>query len=132
MTLAPLLGSPAHIVIHAFAATAALIIGAAVLFLRKGTTLHRALGRVWAALMMLVAALSLGITGLNPGHFSAIHILSIVTLTTIPYAIWRRRKGDIRGHAMAMIGNYCGLFVAGGFTFAPGRIMHAVFFGDVG
>ena len=129
MTLAPLLQSPPHIVIHAFAATAALIIGAAVLFLRKGTALHRALGRVWAALMMIVAALSFTITGLNPGHFSAIHILSIVTLTTIPYAIWRRRKGDIRAHATAMVANYCGLFIAGGFTLAPGRIMHAVFFG---
>jgi uncharacterized membrane protein len=129
VTLAPLLQSPPHIVIHAFAATAALILGAAVLFLRKGTALQMALGRTWAALMMLVAALSFAITGINPGHFSAIHILSIVTLTTIPYAIWRRRKGDIRGHAMAMIGNYCGLFIAGGFTLAPGRIMHAVFFG---
>ncbi len=129
MTLAPLLQSAPHIVIHAFAATAALILGAAVLFLRKGTALHRALGRIWSALMMFVAALSLTITGLNPGHFSAIHILSIVTLTTIPYAIWRRRKGDIRGHATAMVANYCGLFIAGGFTLAPGRIMHAVFFG---
>ena len=129
MTLAPLFESPPHIVIHAFAATAALILGAAVLFLRKGTALHRALGSVWVALMMIVAALSFAITGLNPGHFSAIHILSIVTLTTIPYAIWRRRKGDIRAHATAMTANYCGLFIAGGFTLAPGRIMHAVFFG---
>jgi uncharacterized membrane protein len=129
VTLAPLLQSPPHIVIHAFAATAALIIGAAVLLLRKGTALHMALGRVWVALMMLVAALSFTITGINPGHFSAIHILSIVTLTTIPYAIWRRRRGDIRGHATAMVGNYCGLFIAGGFTLAPSRIMHAVFFG---
>jgi uncharacterized membrane protein len=129
VTLAPLFESPPQIVIHAFAATAALIIGAAVLFLRKGTALHRALGRVWAALMMFVAALSFWITGLNPGHFSAIHILSIVTLTTIPYAIWRRRKGDIRGHAITMVANYSGLFIAGGFTLAPGRVMYAVFFG---
>ena len=129
MTLAPRVQSPPHVVIHAFAATAALILGAAVLFLRKGTALHKALGRVWAALMMIVAALSLWITGLNPGHFSPIHILSIVTLTTIPYAIWRRRKGDIRGHAITMVANYGGLFIAGGFTLAPGRILHAVFLG---
>ena len=129
MTLAPLLQSPPLIIIHAFAATAALTLGAAVLLLRKGTALHMALGRIWAALMMIVAALSFAITGLNPGHFSAIHILSLVTLTTIPYAIWRRRKGDIRAHAAAMVGNYGGLFIAGGFTLMPGRIMHAVFFG---
>ena len=129
MTPAPLLTSPPHIVIHAFAATAALIVGAAVLLLRKGTALHKTLGRLWAGLIMFVAALSFTITGLNPGHFSAIHILSLVTLTTIPYAIWRRRLGDIRAHAIAMCGNYFGLFVAGAFTLAPGRVMHAVFFG---
>jgi len=129
VTLAPLLASPAHIIIHASLATAALIIGAAVLFLRKGTPLHKALGRIWAALMMATAALSFAITSLNPGHFSAIHILSIVTLITIPYAVWRRRMGDIRAHATAMVANYCGLFVAGAFTLAPGRILHAVIFG---
>ena len=129
MTLAPLLASPAHVIIHASFATAALIIGAAVLFLRKGTATHKALGRIWAELMMATAALSFAITGLHPGHFSAIHILSIVTLITIPYAIWRRRVGDIRAHATAMIGNYCGLLIAGAFTLAPGRIIHAVVFG---
>ncbi|HEV3044192.1 MAG TPA: DUF2306 domain-containing protein [Roseiarcus sp.] len=129
MTLAPLLAAPAHVIIHAFLATAALIVGAAVLFLQKGTALHKALGRVWATLMMIVAGLSFAITGLNPGHYSAIHILSIVTLTTVPYAIWRRRVGDIRAHATAMIANYCGLFIAAAFTLTPGRVMHAVFFG---
>ena len=129
MTLAPLLASPAQVVVHASFATAALIIGAAVLFLRKGTSLHKTLGRIWAALMLTLAALSFAITGLNPGHFSAIHILSVVTLVTIPYAIWRRRMGDIRAHAVAMVSNYCGLLIAGAFTLAPGRVMHAVFFG---
>ena len=79
--------------------------------------------------MMTVAALSFAIAGLNPGHYSPIHILSIVTLTTVPYAIWRRRVGDIRAHATAMIANYCGLFIAGAFTLTPGRVMYAVFFG---
>ena len=58
MTLAPLLASPATVVVHTFAATAALILGAAVLFLRKGTALHRTLGRIWAATMLVVAAVS--------------------------------------------------------------------------
>jgi uncharacterized membrane protein len=129
VTLAPLLSSPPTVLIHAFTATAALIIGAAVLFLQKGTRLHRRLGVTWAALMMVAAALSFTITGLNPGHFSAIHILSVVTLITVPYAIWRRRRGDIRAHAIAMVSNYFGLVIAGAFTLAPGRVMHAVIFG---
>jgi uncharacterized membrane protein len=129
VTLAPLFWSPTTVVIHAFTATAALIIGAAVLSLKKGTPLHRRLGGAWAALMLATAALSFTITGLTPGRFSAIHILSVVTLTTVPYAIWRRRVGDIRAHAIAMVSNYCGLLIAGAFTLAPGRVMHAVVFG---
>jgi uncharacterized membrane protein len=129
LTLAPLLASPATVVFHAFAATVALLLGATVLFLRKGTALHKALGSVWAATMMVVAGVSLGMTGIDPGHFSAIHLLSVLTIVTIPYAIWMRRRGNILGHAWAMSSNYVGLLIAGAFTFAPGRVMHAVLFG---
>jgi uncharacterized membrane protein len=125
VTLAPLFASPASIVVHAFLATAALIIGAAVLFFTKGTPLHKALGRTWAALMMATAAISFVMTS----HYSWIHILSAITLVNIPFAIWRRRVGDVRGHAIAMVSNYFGLFVAAGFTLTPGRVLHAVFFG---
>jgi uncharacterized membrane protein len=127
--LAPLLASPATVVFHAFAATVALLLGAAVLFLRKGTTIHRALGSIWAATMMVVAGVSLTMTGINPGHFSAIHLLSVLTLVSIPYAIWMRRRGNIAAHAWAMSANYAGLLIAGAFTFTPGRVMHAVLFG---
>jgi uncharacterized membrane protein len=129
VTLAPLLASPAIVVVHTLAATAALMTGAAVLFLRKGTPLHKALGRFWDATMMLVAAISLGMTGINPGHFSYIHLLSVLTLVNIPYAIWMRRRGNVAAHAWAMSSNYAGLLVAGAFTLVPGRLMHAVVFG---
>jgi uncharacterized membrane protein len=129
LTLAPLLASPATVILHAFAATVALLLGATVLFLRKGTVLHRALGSVWAATMMLVAGISLAITGINPGHFSAIHLLSVLTLVNIPCAIWMRRRGNVAGHALAMSSNYAGLLIAGAFTFATGRVMHAVLLG---
>jgi uncharacterized membrane protein len=129
LTLTPLLASPAHVIVHTFAATAALFLGAAVLFLRKGTALHKMLGRIWAATMMIVAAISLTMTGFNPGHFSAVHLLSLLTLLNIPYAIWMRRRGNIRAHAIAMSSNYVGLLIAGAFTLVPGRIMHDVMFG---
>jgi uncharacterized membrane protein len=79
--------------------------------------------------MMLVAAISLGMTGINPGHFSYIHLLSVLTLVNIPYAIWMRRRGNVAAHAWAMSSNYAGLLVAGAFTLVPGRLMHAVVFG---
>ncbi|MGA2042730.1 MAG: DUF2306 domain-containing protein [Roseiarcus sp.] len=129
MTLAPLLASPATVIVHTILATAALVLGAAVLFLRKGTPLHRRLGTIWAGSMMIAAAISLGIGSVNPGHFSFIHLLSAMTLVNIPYAIWMRRRGAVRAHAIAMTSNYAGLLAAGAFTLVPGRIMHAVVFG---
>ena len=129
MTLAPLLASPATVIVHTILATAALALGAVVLFLRKGTPLHRRLGTVWAGSMMIVAGVSLGIANLNPGHFSFIHLLSAMTLINIPYAIWMRRRGNVVAHALAMSSNYVGLLIAGAFTLVPGRIMHQVMFG---
>jgi uncharacterized membrane protein len=125
VTLGPLAASAPSVVIHTVFAAAALILGAAVLLLKKGTPLHMALGRTWAVLMMATAAISFVMVT----HYSWIHVLSVVTLVNIPYAIWRRRVGDVRAHATAMIANYCGLFIAAGFTLAPGRVMHAVVFG---
>jgi uncharacterized membrane protein len=129
VTLAPLFAAPAVVQIHAAAAVLALTIGTSVLMLRKGTLLHKRLGTAWAILMLVTAATSFAITSIIPGHFSPIHILSIVTLVAIPYAIWQRRRGNIKGHARAMIATFVGLFIAGAFTLVPGRVMHAVFFG---
>jgi uncharacterized membrane protein len=130
VTLAPLLAAPAVVQVHAAAAVLALTIGASVLLLRKGTLAHKRLGATWALLMLVTAATSFAITSIIPGHFSPIHILSIVTLVAIPYAIWQRRRGNIKAHATAMILTFAGLFIAGIFTLVPGRLMHKVFFGS--
>lgn len=114
---------------HAGAAVLALIIGIAVLFMTKGTALHVALGRIWAALMMGLALASFWITGLNPGHWSWIHLLSLLTLIAIPKAILAKRRGDIRGHALGMTMTFAGLVIAGAFTLVPGRILGAALFG---
>ena len=127
MTLTPLLNAPAAVQFHAAAALLALGLGVYVLATPKGTPRHRMAGSVWAAVMMAVALSSFAIT--RSGHFSAIHILSVVTLIAIPRAIWSRRTGRIRGHAIGMIATFAGLLIAGAFTLAPGRIMHAVAFG---
>jgi uncharacterized membrane protein len=54
MTLAPLLGAPVAIQLHAVAALAAFALGAVQLAAPKGTIPHRALGWIWAALMLAV------------------------------------------------------------------------------
>ena len=77
----------------------------------KGTPLHRRVGTVWAGVMIAVALSSFAIRG--QGGFSAIHILSAVTLVAIPRAIWSRRQGRIRAHAIGMVTAYVSLVLAG-------------------
>ena len=57
--------------------------------------------------------------------------ISIYVLIMIPLAIYFARRHNVRGHARTVIGMFLGgLVIAGGFTFMPGRIMHAVAFGN--
>src|SRR5271167_2531465 len=128
MTLAPLLNGPAIIQFHAAFAFAAIGLGAAQFLAPKGTLPHRTIGWSWSVLMMLVAGTSLFIHTIRLwGPWSPIHLLSLFTLAIVPFAVTRARRHDVRGHRMSMIWTYClALIVAGVFTLAPGRIMHAV------
>lgn len=102
------------VAIHAFAAVVALLLGAWQLFLGpRGTRGHRLAGRVWVVALMFVAASSFWIQEIRPGHFSALHALSVVTLVTVPLGILGARQGRIRDHRSAMTGNWIGLVGAG-------------------
>jgi uncharacterized membrane protein len=130
MNIAPLLGAPAIVQLHIAGALVALGLGTAVIFLRKGTRMHRRIGWFWVGGMSVVAITSFWITGIRPGHFSPIHLLSILTLLTLPFAIWARRAGRIGSHRAAMISLYVSLLAAGAFTLLPNRLLgHAVFGG---
>jgi uncharacterized membrane protein len=129
MTLAPLLGAPAIVQLHIAGALAALGLGTAVLFMRKGTRVHRRTGWFWVATMLLVAITSFWITSISPGQFSPIHLLSILTLLTLPFAIWARRTGRIGSHRAAMISLYISLVAAGAFTLLPNRLIGRAMFG---
>ncbi len=131
MTLQPLLDASPVIQIHAFCAMAAFLLGAIVLFRRKGDRPHRFAGRLWVALMVIVAASSLFIHTIRVwGPWSPIHLLSIATLAALTYAIVMIRRRDVTTHARVMKSTYVGaLLVAGAFTLAPGRIMNHVVFG---
>ncbi len=130
MTPAPLLAAPAIILAHTTLSLLAFATGTTVLVATKGTRFHRAYGWVFVATMLAVAATSFFITGLTPGHYSPIHVLSIVTLVTLPLAVWRRRRGDIRAHAIAMSLNYAGLVSAGAFALLPPRLLSKVLLGN--
>lgn len=131
MTLQPLLSASPAIQFHAFAAIAAFGLGIVQLARRKGDGPHRLSGYVWVGLMLVIAASSFWIHGMNQWQgFSVIHLLSIWVLAFTPIAVMLARRGNIRAHKRSMIGLFAGaLLIAGFFTFVPGRIMHTVLFG---
>ncbi|MER9327488.1 DUF2306 domain-containing protein [Mesorhizobium sp. M0488] len=131
MSLGPLLSARPPIPWHAFAAFAALAIGGAQLALPKGTLRHRAMGYLWAALMLAVAISSFWIQQIRLlGPFSPINLLSILVLVTVPLAVWHARNHRVAKHRKAMIALYVFALVGAGiFTLLPGRVMHDVVFG---
>jgi uncharacterized membrane protein len=131
MSLAPLLDASFAIKLHAFAAMSAFGLGVYQLARRKGTPHHRLTGWTWVTLMVIVAASAFWIHELRIwGPWSPIHLLSIFTLTMLPVGVLYARHHNVRGHMFTMISIFAGaLIIAGIFTLAPGRIMHAVVFG---
>ena len=132
MSLEPLLAAPLSTQVHAFAAMAAFALGAVQLAAPKGTLPHRTVGWLWVALMVTVASTSFWIHYLRVwGQWSPIHLLSIFTLIMLPIAVWRARRHRVADHRRIMTMTFVGaLVIAGLFTLLPGRIMHAVVFGQ--
>lgn len=95
---------------HAFSASVALPLGAWQLFRpTKGDHQHRLIGRTWVALMLYVSVTSFWIKELKPGEFSAIHILSVVTIVTVSLGLVAAIRGDVRSHRAHMTGSWLGL-----------------------
>jgi uncharacterized membrane protein len=132
VSLAPLLNAVPQIPVHAFAAMAAFVLGIVQFAAPKGTLPHRTLGWIWVTLMATVAVSSFWIHQIRlVGPWSPIHLLSIFVLVTLPLAVWRARRHDVADHRRIMILLFSGaLVIAGLFTLLPGRIMHAVVFGQ--
>jgi uncharacterized membrane protein len=132
VSLAPLLDAAPAIPVHAFAAMTAFMLGVVQLAAPKGTLPHRTLGWIWVCLMLGVAVSSFWIHEIRlVGPWSPIHLLSIFVLITVPLAVWKAHRHQVADHRRIMISIFSGaLVIAGLFTLLPGRIMHAVVFGQ--
>jgi len=132
ISLAPLLDAAPAIPPHALAAMAAFVLGVVQFAAPKGTLPHRTIGAVWVGLMAVVAISSFWIHQLRlVGPWSPIHLLSIFVLITVPLAVWKAHRHQVADHRRIMISIFSGaLVIAGLFTLLPGRIMHAVVFGQ--
>src|SRR5258707_15600254 len=131
MSLAPLLDAAPAIPLHAFAAMAAFVLGVVQFAAPKGTLPHRSIGWIWVLLMASVAISSFWIHQIRLfGPWSPIHLLSIFTLSMLPFGVWMAHRHRVIDHRRIMISIFTGaLVIAGLFTLLPGRIMHAVVFG---
>jgi uncharacterized membrane protein len=131
MSLAPLLTAAPQIQLHAFAAFAAFALGLVQFAAPKGTLPHRTMGWTWVSLMVVVCVTAFAIHEIRMwGAWSPTHLLALFTLIMLPRAVMAARRQATERHRKAMTGLFIGaLGIAGAFTFAPGRIMHAVVFG---
>jgi uncharacterized membrane protein len=122
---------PFAIQLHLATIVPAFFLGTSLIFFsKKGSPKHRVLGFTYLLLMTVTAIAAIFVQSLRPGHFTWVHLFVPITLWGVVAAIWRIRVGDVKGHKQAMLGTYFGgLIIAGAFTFAPGRLMHSLFFG---
>lgn len=136
MSLEPLLSAPLAIQVHVTTVVPAFVIGTWQIFLsRKGARHHRFWGYVYLALMTVTAIAAIFVQTIIPDGpfwgFSPIHLFVPMTLFGVFGALYGARTHNISMHRRSMLGVYIGgILIAGAFTFMPGRIMHAVFFGN--
>ena len=97
---------------HLLTVVPCIFIGAYVLLTKKGSYKHRLIGKIYLSLMFFTAIISLflpaqvGSQFLN--HFGWIHLFSILTLYTVPTAIFAIKKGNIKYHKRKMLLLYFG------------------------
>lgn len=121
-----LLQAPWYVHVHLALSLFAVLVGVLILLKRKGTVEHRAYGRIWAGLMISTALISFLIQGER--RLSAIHLLSVVALITIPLGIYSIRRKRVLAHKLFMCITFVGLLAAGVFTMLPHRVLGKLFF----
>jgi uncharacterized membrane protein len=101
---------------HVAAASSALLVGAAVLLMPKGTQTHRAIGSLYGVALILVNVAALSLHRENTfGVFHGLAVASLVTLAVglSPLLLGSRSPQVIATHAYCMTWSYAGLVAAG-------------------
>ena len=101
---------------HVVAAVSALVAGAAVLLVPKGTHSHRVIGIVYVLVLVVVNVAALSLHRENTvGMFHWLAVASLVTVTVglSPLLLGKRSLPVIATHAYCMTWSYAGLVAAG-------------------
>ncbi len=117
------------VIIHVATVLPAVPLGGFLLLARKGTKLHRQLGKVWLVLMLITATSAIFIQ--STGGFSFIHVFVPITFHAAWKTVATARKGDIAGHKKHLVVTYLtALMIPGIVAFAlPGRLMNTMLMG---
>lgn len=116
------------VTLHIITVVPAVPLGAYLLLARKGTPIHKLLGRIWVGLMFTTALASTFSRGGT--DFSWIHIFVPITILGSWKVIATARRRDFVGHRKHIIGMYLGaLAIPGAFAFLPDRLMGLWLFG---
>ena len=102
--------------VHSLLGVSALVLGLAVVLLRKGTRVHRRMGQGYVLSMVLLNATGLMIYDLY-GRVGPFHVASAISLATVgagfvPVYLHIPRAAWIRLHATFMCWSYVGLLAA--------------------
>lgn len=112
----------------------ALLIGTYLMLNPKGTPIHRALGKGYMSLLLVTSIASFFMQAqIGPklwGHFGYIHILSVLTLYSVPMAYYTARTHNVKRHKRLMVLTYLGAIVVASFfaVLTPGRIFYKLIF----
>lgn len=124
----PHLGNAA-IMCHVATVIPCVPLGLYLLIAPKGTAMHKALGKLWIALILVTATSTLFI---HEGMaLSWIHIFVPITYRASWIIVSSARKGDIKRHKAEIVSLFLGaLMIPGVAAIAlPGRLMNAMLFG---
>lgn len=117
--------SPA-VIVHLFLALAALLLGPVVLWLRKGSRLHRGAGYAWVSLMAGAALTSAFIRDYqlpNVMGYTAIHSLTVATFVGVGLGLWHIARRNVQRHRRAMQLTNAAALLAGMFALLPERFL---------
>jgi uncharacterized membrane protein len=117
------------VIIHVIAVLPTIPLGGWLLLARKGTALHKRLGKVWLVLMLITATSAIFIE--SSGGFSWIHLFVPMTF----HAAWKvmatARRGDIQAHKRHLVFTYLTALMLPGIAafLIPGRLMNVMLLG---
>ncbi|WP_379922565.1 DUF2306 domain-containing protein [Erythrobacter sp. R86502] len=117
------------IIIHVAAVLPTVPLGGWLLLARKGTAMHKRLGKVWLVLMLITATSAIFIQ--SSGGFSWIHLFVPITFHAAWKVVATARRGDIQAHKRHLIVTYLtALMIPGIAAFMiPGRLMNVMLLG---